>query len=58
MVDRATSSAEIGAASVREGLAQVVDDARSITDGLVADYIPELRHADPDLLGVSLVGVL
>lgn len=58
MVDRATSSAEIGAASVREGLAQVVDDARSITDGLVADYIPELSHADPDLVGVSLVSVL
>ena len=30
---------------------------RPVTDGEVADYIPALAHASPDLFGISLAGV-
>ncbi|MBX3314710.1 MAG: glutaminase A [Actinobacteria bacterium] len=58
MTVRTMSSAQVGAASVRDGLGRVVETARTIDEGHVADYIPELSHADPDLVGMSLVSVL
>ncbi|MEO6956642.1 MAG: glutaminase A [Antricoccus sp.] len=48
----------VGAGSVREALAQLLVEARAVTDGTVADYIPELAMAKPDQLSVSMVSVL
>jgi glutaminase len=39
---------------VQDVLEQVVDACRGLTDGELADYIPELATADPDLFGVAL----
>ncbi len=39
---------------VQDVLERVVDACRGLTDGAVADYIPELAKAAPDLFGVAL----
>ena len=38
-------------------LTEVYDTYRSIDEGTVADYIPALANADPDLFGLCIVGV-
>ena len=38
-------------------LTEVYDAYRSIDEGTVADYIPALANADPDLFGLCIVGV-
>lgn len=43
---------------VGDALANVLSDAASVRDGTVADYIPELAHADPEHFGISVVSVL
>ena len=40
---------------IRRALERVINDTRTLTGGAVADYIPELAHADPSLLGIALV---
>ena len=42
---------------VREAALEAYERYRSTTDGAVADYIPALAAASPDLFGISLVGV-
>ncbi len=42
---------------VTAALAEVHERARTVTAGAVADYIPELAHADPDAWGLSVVSV-
>ena len=44
-------------ARVRRALDTVLAEARPHTEGAVADYIPQLALADPDGLGIALVGV-
>lgn len=38
-------------------LAQLHDKYKDLNEGKVADYIPELSHADPDWFGITLVTV-
>lgn len=40
---------------VRTTLDAVLATARPLTDGAIADYIPELATVDPDTLGIALV---
>jgi glutaminase len=42
-------------ASFREPLSELHKKYRPLTDGKVADYIPELAKADPDWFGISVV---
>lgn len=42
-------------APLRGTLQKLYDQYRSLTDGKVADYIPELAKADPEWFGISLV---
>ena len=42
---------------VRDAAMEAYERYRSVTDGEVADYIPALASASPDLFGISLVGV-
>ena len=42
-------------APLRRTLQAIFDDLRSVRDGKVADYIPELAKADPEWFGLSLV---
>jgi glutaminase len=42
---------------VRDAAQEAYERYRPVTDGEVADYIPALAHASPDLFGISLVGV-
>jgi len=44
-------------ARVRRALDTVLAEARPRVEGAVADYIPQLALADPDGLGIALVGV-
>lgn len=37
-----------------EEIKNIFDECKKSYDGKVADYIPELAHADPDLWGVSV----
>lgn len=41
---------------IRQMLTDVLDEVRPQDDGALAEYIPELAHADPDLLGLAIVG--
>src|SRR4249920_3213022 len=43
---------------VSASLDAVLDEARKVTSGALADYIPELAIADGEALGLSLVSVL
>jgi glutaminase len=45
------------ASAVHAALESIVDDARALTGGEVASYIPELAHADPALMGIAIAGV-
>jgi glutaminase len=42
---------------VTPGLQQVVERFRSLSDGALAQYIPELALADPDLFGIAACGM-
>lgn len=42
---------------VRELVQAAYDDAREVTDGEVADYIPSLAEVDPELFGLCLTRV-
>jgi len=42
---------------VRGALAELLARAAQIDGGRLADYIPELARADPDLLGIAVVSV-
>jgi len=46
-----------GVDQVRDAAVEAHERYRPVTDGEVADYIPALAHASPDLFGISLVGV-
>ena len=46
---------EVG--QVRDAAVEAYERYKSVTDGEVADYIPALASASPDLFGISLVGV-
>jgi glutaminase len=37
-------------------LSEALRRAATVTDGTVADYIPELAHTDPELFGIAAVG--
>jgi glutaminase len=56
-----TSSVSTGELPEPDEVAAAITDAyeryRSNTDGAVADYIPALADASPDLFGISVVGV-
>ena len=43
--------------AVVAAMESIVDDARALTGGEVATYIPELAHADPALIGIAIAGV-
>ena len=45
-------------ARVRRALDTVLAEARPHDEGAVADYIPQLALADPDGLGIALVGFI
>jgi glutaminase len=45
------------AAPFRRTLNEVYDACRGLTDGRVADYIPELARADPDAFAISVATV-
>ena len=61
--DEATAQAMVstgelpGVDQVRDAAVEAYERYRSVTDGEVADYIPALAHASPDLFGISLAGV-
>lgn len=40
---------------VRTELERIREEIAPVTDGRVADYIPELAHADPDAFGVAVI---
>jgi glutaminase len=42
---------------VDAALRRLLDEVRTDTSGVLADYIPELAFADPELLGLALVSV-
>jgi glutaminase len=42
---------------IERGLADVLAEYESVTDGAVANYIPELAAVDPDQFGVALASV-
>ena len=42
---------------IQDALDEVLAEARGITSGEVASYIPQLATADPDQVGIALVGV-
>ena len=42
---------------VTSGLQLLLDDVAPRTEGALADYIPELAHADPELFGIALVSM-
>ncbi len=56
-----TGGSEVGsepaASPVGAALRRLLDEVRADTSGGLADYIPELALADPDLLGLALVSV-
>ena len=61
--DEATAQAMVstgelpGVDQVRDAAVEAYERYRAVTDGEVADYIPALAHASPDLFGISLAGV-
>ena len=61
--DEATAQAMVstgelpGLDQVRDAAVEAYERYRPVTDGEVADYIPALAHASPDLFGISLAGV-
>ena len=42
---------------IERGLGDVLAEYESVTDGAVADYIPELATVDPDRFGIALASV-
>ena len=46
-----------GVDQVRDAAVEAHERYRPVTDGEVADYIPALAHASPDLFGICVVGV-
>ena len=46
-----------GANVIEPGLGDVLAEYESVTDGAVADYIPELAAVDPDRFGIALASV-
>jgi len=42
---------------LRQVLRELHEDLQQVTDGTVADYIPELARADPEWFGISVVTV-
>ena len=54
-LDRLVGRMRSAAAPLRGTLQRLYDQFRNVRDGKVADYIPELAKADPELFGISLV---
>ena len=48
---------KVGLSAVQSYLERLHGELLAITDGEVANYIPELTHADPSWLGIALVTV-
>ena len=46
-----------GANVIEDGLAAVLRELAPVTDGALADYIPELATADPDRFGIALTSL-
>jgi glutaminase len=46
-----------GANVIEDGLAAVLRELGAVTDGALADYIPELATADPDRFGIALTSL-
>ena len=57
-VQASVSTGELpGLDEIRTAAEEAHQRYRSTTDGVVADYIPALAAASPDLFGISLAGV-